>query len=285
MEDLDLNKLLEYYNGFSFENGEPLIWNNCTMEQSKNLAYSEITNRSKKYQANNEVENRIQELSLLNNDLKSILRNPTDIFIIDTGHSSETSNFCRAISMQSNMLYNEKLPEINSQIIEKLEEIELIWKDDPDNLRYQSKFGGRELPCQYIKDNIKIYNWICTEKQDFRVNISSYYLDRDFLNIIAQNASKYEVIIYPIYNGYDGLSYLNAFIINLSATNQKNLKLIICWIYNRSDDIDLNELNKLKRDEKIEEISNNIFLSINHWHVIINSKESEYSYRGLIDKI
>lgn len=285
MEDIDLNKLLEYYNGFSFDNGEPLIWNNCTMEQSKTLAYIEITNRSKKHQTINEVEHKVQELTQLFNDLKLILRMPSDIFIVDTRYSSETYDFCKAVSKQSTMLYNKKLPMINSQIIKKLEEIELIWKYDPDNLRYQSKFGGRELPNQYINGNIETHNWICTEKQDFRINISSYYINRDFTKVIVQNASRYEVIIYPIYSDEDnGLFYLNDFILNLVATNQKNLKLIICWIYNKSDDLELNELNELVRKDKIEEISNKLLWN-KICHINIEEKESEYSYKELIDKI
>ena len=284
MKRLEFNELLGYYNGFNLDTGESLVWHNCTLEQSKTLAYIEIVDRASKYRNEHETEHKAEALIQLYDKFKSILRLPSDIFIVDTVFTYKASDFCFAVSKQSTMLYNQKIPEINAQIIEKMAELELIWSNDPDNLRYQSKFWGSTVPNQYFKENFVIHNWISTEKQDFRINFSSC-LNGENVNLTARNASKYDVIIYPVFNSYDGFYHLKAFIFHLLAANRKNLKLIICWVYDKSDDLELNERNRIEGEKKIREIMNHKFLMINSCHVIIDSTETGYSYRTLIDAI
>lgn len=286
MKALDLNTLLEYYNGFSVETGESLIWNNCSIEQSKMLAYNEIMHRSKIYQKEHEVEPKVNKINRIFFDLNSILRSPANIYIVDSGVFSETNNFVSSLSDQTINLYNTKINTINSQLIKQYEEIQNIWKNDPDNLRYQSRFVGARQPNQYLSENIVINTWICTGNRDYSVKISSHCLDMDYSKHIAKEASKYDRILYPIFrNKGCGEKCLNDFLYNLMATNQRNIKLIVCWINDiLNNGLESGESYMIETQMKIEHIKNRFFGNRIKF-IVLDGSDLTHSYKKLIEEI
>ena len=286
MKELSFNELLEYYSGFSFETGIEKIWNNLPINDSKEMALCEINNRCEKFRDMNDVYTKIADLEITKHHLELTLRNPSEIFVVDTGIYSETYNFVKSLSDQSDKLHNPKIKLIISELKEKIDELEQIWKTDPEHLRYQSKFPQGTYPNQYINGSFEINNWISSRNRDFKVHISENRLDYDFVNSIARKSSKYEVVIYPIFrNKGDGEINIINFLFNLLATNQKNIKLIICWIEDADNkDFEMNGLYQSKNELKIEIIKNRfIGFKVDYINFVISQKSN--SYDKLIEKI
>lgn len=251
MKNIDFKELLEYYNGFDFNSGESKLIENFNLEKSKELAYNEIKRRTLEYREMNQIQNKTSTLKSYESHFLNLIKNPKNLFFIQT--SWEVFNLIQKLEEYSNKKYASEALILKKKIEDVKSELINLWELDPDNLRYQSKFGGNRLSQQYYSSEIGDFKIIFSSQLEFNYKISQQ-LQKHYLEIIISESIRYDLVIYPIFlKSKQGYELLLSFVLNHYSLNTHYSKLVILLIMNSSND-ERQELNTVAKEEIISSI-------------------------------
>ena len=196
MQNLSLNDLIQYYNGFDFTSGNTKIFGNYSYDDSKSMAYNEIQYRAIQYRIQNQVPektNRIKELARQ-------LDFPTKIgkvLFFDTTTGYEVRELANNIAQHSFAVTKQELIVFKNELSSVKAELNAIWVNDPDNLRYQSKYNSQGVCDYFPQTNIQEYA-LFTKNHTFIIERSPE-LHREKLMYMYCNFFESDIIIFPLY--------------------------------------------------------------------------------------
>lgn len=221
MEQLTFDELLDYYLGFGI-GGKEKIWNNLTdINLSKSLAFKEITRRVEIYRNKNLVAVKVQKLLNLSAKYMNLLESTGleySCLFIDT-ECGDIKSFIKYLSFFSFRNCNSELIQISGELRANVNELNHIWDNDPEKLRYDSKFRGLYSQQYYSAKVLK--DLIFTENFNFNYSNSAVF-GEGYLDSIVRDTRKYDIVFFPIFNSSElNLGLLNSFIIEYNVIKFK----------------------------------------------------------------
>jgi hypothetical protein len=278
MKELSLDEVLEYYNRMDFKTGEQKLYRDFDSRTTKEMAIEEIEKRTKAYRIENKIEEKVAVLEQLLSKIKPCGTALCSVFI-DTYDGSDVQHLADIISCQSQKKINHNFIDTANDIRSRIKDLYEIGENDPDNLRYQSKFpGSNNHPYHYNYDalmhNIQMHNY------HFIYKISPQIYELTISLILSISNS--DLIIYPYFASKASKELLIDFIIMFNAINNKVRPKLLVMLVN---DLNFDEQSEQKFEEKSSNlihsvIGNKFFYSNNIKFISINNqkyKASDYS--------
>ncbi|MBV5313635.1 MAG: hypothetical protein JZU47_10090 [Prolixibacteraceae bacterium] len=190
MEKLEFNQIIQIYLGEIRYNGMEII-------QSKELAYLEIQKRIIEYRKENNVEYIVEKLNLIINELKNIELLVAKLLKIKIVNTWMLRGQFFDLMDYSNDRYHpakDLLNEYNCIVMKLLS----IWENDPEHIRYSSKFNERRTPIssqEYFEPIF--FDFIRTPSAKF-IHESTAILGFDYLTGIIEHCIDSDICIVPI---------------------------------------------------------------------------------------
>lgn len=139
MKDLNISELLEIYNGEK-------SYSNLEIRKSKELALDEINRRKIIYREKNNVSSLLNEINKITININNIDLNFFKLAIIDSGYFANDLYICDDILYElsdfSKNVYQKELKDKLIYLNDNYSILKEIWLNDPEYLRYTSKFRG-----------------------------------------------------------------------------------------------------------------------------------------------
>lgn len=222
---LTFNELLDYYLGFDIDGNEK-IWNYLTdITLSKSLAMKEITRRVEIYRNKNMVTDKVQKLLNLSAKYMNLLESRGSEYsclFIDT-ECGDIKSFIKYLSFFSFRNCSSELIQISGELRANVNELNHIWDNDPEKLRYDSKFGG--LYSQQYYSDMVLKDLIFTENNNFNFS-NSAILCENFDFIVRYTTREFDIVFFPILSSsLLDLSLLNNFVIQYNISKYKKAVL------------------------------------------------------------
>lgn len=195
MNNLSLNELIDYSLGFDSETKQDIFFENMSIESSKELAYNEIQRRSKIYYEDNQIGKIVEKLNFLKSQINSI---NSSISIIYDYYDNDSYQIMQKIKEYSSDLYAPGFKKLKIEIFQLFSVLDHLWDNDPEYLRYTSKFWNSQYPQPYISSSGFELDLLFTKDFCCKIN-NTYLLSTELLPNTLRECKNADVLIFPLF--------------------------------------------------------------------------------------